>query len=369
MYIRLMFYNWQQDDWPQFTYSPSGLEEDLILFVEQMGRHGGLLKGLSTEAKTEAVTDALISEAIKTSEIEGEFLSRHDVRSSIFNQLGLNFPAEVVKDVRAEGVAELLVHIDKTIDSRLSQRELFSWHRMLMKGNQLVDVGKWRKGGDPMQIVSGRIDKPKVHFEAPLLKDVPAEMKGFVKWFNAGSKSVLKDAPVRAALTHLYFESIHPFEDGNGRIGRALSDKVLSQSMGQPTLLSLSRAIESDKKSYYTALEKAQRSNEVTNWIRYFLKLILHAQKQSEELVDFILAKTTFLDLHANELNQRQRHVVDRMLRAGPEGFEGGMNARKYKSLTKASKATATRDLQKLVDLDVFTPEGGGRSVRYSLNI
>jgi Fic family protein len=165
----------------------------------------------------------------------------------------------------------------------------------------------------------------------------------------------------------LYFESIHPFEDGNGRIGRAIAEKAVSQTLGRPVLLSLSRTIEADKKSYYTSLEQAQRKNEITPWIEYFVEVVLDAQKQANEFVDFILKKSRFFDRFRDVLNERQLKVINRMLEAGPDGFEGGMNAKKYVSITGASKATVTRDMQQLVELGIFTPEGGGRSTRYKI--
>jgi Fic family protein len=193
-------------------------------------------------------------------------------------------------------------------------------------------------------------------------------MQAFIRWFN-GSRSDLKQGPVRAALAHLYFESIHPFEDGNGRIGRAISEKALSQGLGRPVLLSLSRAIEAERSAYYEALKQAQKSNEVTEWIEYFLRTTLKAQEQTEQLVEFVLKKTQFFDRYRDELNERQLKVVRRVLEAGPEGFEGGINARTYKNLTEVSKATATRDLQDLVAKRVLRPIGAGRSARYDLDL
>ena len=223
-----------------------------------------------------------------------------------------------------------------------------------------------------MRLVSGSIGKEKIHFEAPPSDQVEKEMEHFISWFNdtaPGGPKEIKIAPVRAAIAHLYFETIHPFEDGNGRIGRAIAEKALSQTIGRPVLLSLSRTIEADKNTYYAALEKAQKSNEITEWIKYFVGVTLAAQKQARESVDFILKKSKFFDRFKDALNERQLKVIRRMLEEGPEGFEGGMNARKYVSIAKTSKATATRDLQQLVELGVLIAEGGGRSIHYRLNI
>ena len=217
-----------------------------------------------------------------------------------------------------------------------------------------------------MQIVSNPYGKVRIHFEAPPSSRVPDEMEGFISWFNQ-SEQAIAHAPVRAAIAHLYFESIHPFEDGNGRIGRAISEKAISQGLGRPAVLSLSRTIEANKKQYYDALEQAQKTNEISSWIQYFVEIVLVAQVDAEQQVEFVLRKTKFFDRIKNDLNKRQLKVVGRMLDEGPDGFEGGMNARKYISITKTSKATATRDLQKLVEIGVFEPVGGGRSTRYRL--
>jgi Fic family protein len=176
---------------------------------------------------------------------------------------------------------------------------------------------------------------------------------------------------VRSAIAHLYFETIHPFEDGNGRIGRAIAEKALSQTIGRPVMLSLSRAIEADKNAYYTALETAQRSNEITPWVTYFIRRTLDAQMEAESQIEFTLKKTKFFDRYKGQLNERQVKVVRRMLEEGPKGFEGGMNARKYMGITKTSKATATRDLQQLLETGAFKLAGkaGGRSTGYQVNL
>ena len=193
-------------------------------------------------------------------------------------------------------------------------------------------------------------------------------MKGFISWFNE-SQNIIKKPIIRSAIAHLYFESIHPFEDGNGRIGRAVAEKALSQSIGRPVLFSLSKSIEGNKNDYYEALKAAQRSNEITDWINYFVKTVLDAQIDAEQEIEFTLKKTKFFDQHKDELNDRQLKVVRRMLQEGHQGFAGGMNARKYVSIASTSKATATRDLQDLVQKGIFKPLGGGRSTRYDINI
>lgn len=363
-----MRYNWQRSDWPNFTYDLSGIEGDLIAFADKAGQITGTLKGLSQADQIEAMVDSMSAEAMKTSEIEGEFLRRHDVMSSIRNQLGLNHPLQRVRDRASEGAAELMIAVRDTWKETLTEATLFSWHEMLLKGSHGVALGRWRTHKEPMQIVSNPYGKAKVHFEAPPSDRVPREMDRFVNWFN-WSQSKIKHAPVRSAIVHLYFESIHPFEDGNGRIGRALSEKAIFQGLGRPAILSMSHAIERTKNEYYDALEKAQGSNEITDWIRYFADMLSQAQDYTEKQIDFVLRKAQFFDRFSDQLSDRQLRVVRRMLEEGPEGFEGGMNARKYRGLTRVSKATATRDLRDLVMKGALRPIGAGRSARYDLRL
>ena len=367
-----MIYNWQQPDWPEFRYDVSEVEDMLFEFAELTGHVSGILKALPEAVQLEAVIDMMVAEAIKTSEIEGEYLSRQDVISSIRNNLGLNQAPEETKDKMAKGAGELMADARKTYAGDMTMEKLFQGHVMLLKEQKQINVGMWRSHEEPMQVVSGALGKEKVHFEAPPSFRVPDEMHRFIGWFNRtapGGDNAINKAPVRSAVAHLYFETLHPFEDGNGRIGRAIAEKALSQTLGRPVLLSLSRIIEADKKAYYNALEQAQKSNDITSWVIYFVGVILKSQQQAISLVDFILKKSKFFDRFNNSLNARQKKAVRRMLDAGPEGFEGGMNARKYTAITKASKATATRDLQHLLELGAFIQEGGGRSTRYILNI
>ncbi len=368
-----MIYNWQQPDWPDFKYKLENIEDKLFDFAERSGRVSGLMAGLPDDTQTEAIVDLMVSEAVKTSEIEGEYLSRQDVMSSLRNNLGLGQTIEHVRDKRAEGAAELMIDVRNSYAEVLTEDKLFSWHRMIMKGNRRVTIGEWRHHEESMQVVSGALGKEKIHFEAPPTSQVPKEMAQFIQWFNEtgpGGKCEIKNPMVRSAIAHLYFETIHPFEDGNGRIGRAISEKALSQSLHQPVLLSLSRSIESNKKAYYDALQTAQQSNEITPWIIYFVDMTLEAQKQTEELINFTLKKTKFFDRFKDQFNERQLKVVRRMMDEGTKGFEGGMSTKKYMAVTYTSKATATRDLRDLVEKSIFVSVGGGgRSTRYELNL
>ena len=367
-----MIYNWQQPDWPAFKYDLQDIEDLLFAFAEETGHVSGLLKAMPDDMQMEAILHLMVAEALKTSEIEGEYLSRPDVISSIRNHLGLNASQEKIKDKTAQGAGELMVAVRKTFAEPMTRKILFTWHEMLLQQSKRVKVGAWRTHKEPMQVISGAIGREKIHFEAPPSASVPAEMKKFIQWFNdtaPGAKNEIRKAPVRAALAHLYFETIHPFEDGNGRIGRAIAEKTLSQTIGRPVLLSLSQTIEANKKAYYEALKQAQRGNEITAWIRYFVGVVFDAQLHAKKLLDFTLKKARFFDRFKDQFNERQLKVLRKMLEMELKKFEGGMTARKYMSITKTSKATATRDLQVLADMGVFITEGGGRSVRYSLNI
>jgi len=366
-----MTYNWQQSDWPEFRYDLSGIEESLFQLAEKTGRASGLLKGLTTDAQLEATIEMMVVEAIKTSAIEGELLSRKDVMSSMRKNLGLE-TGHLTGDKRAQGTAALMLAVRNSFAAPLSEETLFEWHRLIMTGHRYVVAGQWRTHAEPMQVVSGAAGHERVHFEAPPSSHIPIEMARFIQWFNNtapdGPKAIHK-AAVRSALVHLYFESIHPFEDGNGRIGRALSEKALSQGLGRPALLSLSRAIEAKRSDYYDALKEGQQSNNVTSWVTWFVNMVVEAQIQAEELIDFTLKKTRLFDHVRDQLNDRQLQILRRMLEEGPDGFEGGMSTKKYMTITGTSKATATRDLQDLAEKNVLVPTGGGRSTRYAINL
>ena len=370
----MAIYNWQQKDWPQFRFTLDGVEDDLLVFSEKLGRVSGILEALPEETRMETLVEIILAEAIKTAAIEGEYPDRQDVLSSIRKNLGLHGSVQYIRDKSAAGLGELMIDVRKTCKEPLTAAKLFAWHRMLFGGNKNIEVGEWRTHQDPMQIISGPLGKQKVHFEAPPSQQVPEQMKSFIKWFNdtaPGGEQELKKAPVRAAIAHLYFETIHPFEDGNGRIGRAVAEKALSQTIGRPVMLSLSRTIEANKKDYYAALEKAQHSNEISSWINYFVKATVDAQVEAERQIDFTLRKAKFFDKYKDQLNDRQRTAIIRMMEEGPAGFEGGMKARKYIGITKTSKATATRDMQHLLEIGAFVLAGkaGGRSTSYQVNL
>ena len=371
-YDHLMRYAWQQKDWTKFQFDLSEIEASLFAFTQESGITNGFLEGLPDGLQEEAVTDLMILEALKTSEIEGEYFSREDVMSSVKNRLSLSSKPLKVSNHGAQGVADLMIKVRGTFQEQLTDTILFEWHKLLLAADRYIVPGQWRTGDEPMQVVSGRIDRPTVHFEAPPSARVPAEMADFIKWFNVTSpngESPIVHPVVRSGIAHLYFETIHPFEDGNGRIGRAIAEKVISQGLGSPALITLSSTIEAKKKDYYAALESAQLSNEITSWLIYFAETALEAQRYAKDQIHFILLKTKFFDRYQDQFNERQMKVIRRMFESGSAGFEGGMSAHKYIAITKTSKATASRDLQRLANMNALTKTGGGHSTRYHLNL
>ena len=249
---------------------------------------------------------------------------------------------------------------------------MFDWHRMLLSGDTSIQViGGYRTRADAMQVVSGPIHKRKMHFEAPPSSHVPDEMKQFVNWFNdtaPGGKTPLPPL-TRAGVTHLYFVCIHPFEDGNGRIGRALAEKSLAQNLGQPSLIALAYTIERKRNDYYASLERNNKETEITSWLEYFANTILEAQDNTVKRVDFYVAKAKFYEKHRGTLNARQEKVIARIFREGIDGFKGGLSAENYISITGTSRATATRDLQDLIEKGALTKTGELRHTRYHLGL
>lgn len=362
-------YNWQYKEWPHFNYSTEELQPISIAFAKELGSVNGLMTGLSEALKQETLIEILISEAIKTSEIEGEYMSREDVMSSIKKNLGLN-DDKLVRDKRVSGIAKLMTTIRKSANERLTIEMILYWHEILMEGFPKISMGAWRKGLEPMQVISGAYGKEIVHYEAPPSDSVPKEMEKFVQWFHQDAfdvKDEITKALLKAAIAHLYFESIHPFEDGNGRIGRALAEYTLSYELKSPVLLSISKVIEKSKKQYYEALKLAQSNLNITEWVYYFGQVVLDAQRDAKELVEFTVKKAKLFDQYKAVLNERQLTAISRMLENGIQGFEGGMTAKKYMKIAKTSKATATRDLQHLCEIGLFQQVGAGRSVRYEL--
>jgi Fic family protein len=253
-----MPYNWQQQDWTLFTHDPARYTESALIFYEKSGQSTGLWGSLTADRQDESLIALLVKEAVKTSAIEGEMISRADVVSSIKKNLGFPETSAPIRDWRSAGIAALLVDSRLGFAEDLDEATLFRWHSLLMQASHGITVGQWRPHNEPMQVVSGPMGYERVHFEAPASADVVGEMARFFTWFNdskPGGAKPVQNPVIRAAIAYLYFESIHPFEDGNGRIGRVIAEKALAQNLGRPVLLSLSATIEADKKAYDHALE------------------------------------------------------------------------------------------------------------------
>ena len=366
-----MSWNWQRPDWPRFSWDAARLRRAEERFLLGAGVFAGIVKHLGVADQDQLTVETISTEAVTTSEIEGEILDRASVQSSIRKQLGLDADNRRVR-LGEEGVAEMMVDLYRSSSAPLSEAIAFEWHRMLMKGRtDIIDIGRYRTGTEPMQVVSGPVHDRKVHFEPPQSSRVPEEMKHFIQWFNDTAPDAAEPLPAltRAGVAHLYFESIHPFEDGNGRIGRAISEKALAQALGHPTLTSLATTILIRRKAYYQALEDANKDNEISPWLSWFAGIALEAQKRTEARVEFLIDKTKLLDRMRGQLNERQEKALLRMLRECPEGFKAGLSAGNYATITGASPATTTRDLGDLVTKNALVRTGERRHARYAVAI
>ncbi|HSR29678.1 MAG TPA: Fic family protein [Anaerolineae bacterium] len=366
-----MTWNWQEDNWPNFIYDREALAQGETKFIHEAGMVHGAIKHLTEGDKAQLTIELISNEAVTTSEIEGELLSRDSVQSSIRRNFGLDTDNRKIPPAE-QGIAALMSELYQHANTTLSEEQLFGWHAMVMRGRKdLTTIGAYRTTQNPMQVVSGPIATPKIHFEAPPSDRIPTEMNRFLAWFNHTAPGGQQPLPAltRAGVAHLYFESIHPFEDGNGRIGRALSEKALSQSMGRPTLIALSQTICRNRKAYYTALEDNSKDLNITDWLLYFTRTVLEAQRYTQRLIDFLIAKTRLYDRLRGKLNERQDKALARMFREGLEGFKGGLSAENYLKITNTSRATATRDLQSLVELGALRKTGELKHTRYWLSI
>lgn len=360
-----MAWNWELPDWPQFRFDAAYLIDQEARFLKQGGGLLGAFRHLAADSSPTFAADLLTSEAMKTSAIEGEILDRDSVQSSIRRQLGLKTDARQPRPAE-QGVAEVMVNVTETILEPLKHETLWQWQTWLMQGRTDVkDLGKYRTHPDPMQIVSGRIDRQVVHFEAPPSSRVPDEMDGFIYWFNSAKLGAI----ARAGLAHIYFETIHPFEDGNGRVGRAISEKALGQALGQPSMTLLSTQIERRRSEYYLQLHAASRTLEMTEWLVWFGDVVLAAQADTEAWITFVIGKTRLFDRLKGRINPRQERVLTRLTREGPAGFTGGLSSANYQTITGASPATAGRDLAELVEWGALRRTGELKSTRYWLNL
>lgn len=365
-----MAWIWQHRNWPDFQYDRQALVAFERDFLRKSGMFQGAMHHIGEDDKKTLAIQLISEEALKTSEIEGEILDRDSVQSSIQRQFGLKPPNRKIRPAE-QGISEMMMDLYNSYDTPLDHAMLFRWHKMLTDGRRdLRDIGRYRTHDEPMQIVSNRLDEVHVHYEAPPSKAVKRDMTRFLEWYNGMRNDAAMGALARAGIAHLYFESIHPFEDGNGRIGRALSEKALSQSLERPTLLALSQTIERHKKDYYAALQRNSSGEpDATDWLLYFAPLVLEAQDATQALLDFMIGKVKFYDRFAGQFNARQEKVIARLFKEGPQGFKGGLSAENYISITGAPRATATRDLQNLTSKGALTRTGELRYTRYFLNV
>lgn len=366
-----MLWNWQITDWPNFRYDTAAIAAAESSFLMSSGKILGIVEHVKPSERDQLRIDLLSDEAMKTSAIEGEMLDRLSVQSSLRREFGLT-PDSYPNLPREQGVAKMMVDVYSNYVGPLTHDTLFRWHEMLLSHDRHLDsIGAYREHKDAMQIVSGRADRPTVHYEAPPSDQVPAQMNHYVEWFNRTAPDGPEPLPslVRAGLSHLYFESIHPFEDGNGRLGRAIAEKSLAQNIGAPSLIALAFTIERDRKAYYDQLERHQKTLDVTPWLEWFAQTVLTAQNVTLGRTRFFILKTQFYDHHRDQLNDRQAKAVARMFKEGPDGFKGGLSAENYISITGTSRATATRDLQELVQMKALTRRGERRYTRYELSL
>ena len=356
-------------DWPRFRWDHEALAAPLAAVRHHQGRLIGRMEGLGFQLRAEAVLQSLTEEVLKSSEIEGEQLDREQVRSSIARQLGMDIGALAPVDRNVEGIVEMMLDATQNYHAPLTEERLFGWHGALFptgrSGMTKIAVGVWRTSeSGPMQVISGPIGHEHVHFEAPAAERLPAEMRPFLAWFNTIDGV---DPVIVAAVAHLWFVTIHPFEDGNGRIARAIADMALARSEGTPRrFYSMSSQIRIERKAYYEKLERTQKGDlDITEWIAWFLQCLDRAFAGAETILASVLRKARFWDAHAGDaLNDRQRLIVNQLL----NGFEGKLSSSKYATLAKCSQDTAARDIDDLSRKGVLARDpAGGRSTSYSL--
>ncbi len=356
-------------DWPKFRWRQERLAERLAAVRHRQGRLVGRMEGIGFTLRAEAVLQTLTEEVAKSSEIEGEALDKQQVRSSIARRLGMDIGALTPAERNVEGVVEIMLDATQNFDMPLTAERLFGWHAALFptgrSGMTRVRVGAWRgDSAGPMQVVSGPIGREKVHYEAPVAKRLKREMQAFLAWFNGPETT---DPVLKAGIAHLWFATIHPFDDGNGRIARAIADMALARSENSSQrFYSMSAQIRAERKAYYDILEKTQKGDlDITAWLEWFLDCLDRAFDGAETILAGVLKKARFWELHAGErFNDRQRQILNRVL----DGFEGKLTSSKWAALGKTSQDTASRDIDDLVKRGILVKEpAGGRSTSYSL--
>lgn len=355
--------------WPEFHWKQTEISALLERVRLKQGKLIGKMEGLGFDLRNEAVLQNLTEDVIKSSEIEGEKLDRNQVRSSIAKHLGMDIVGLVRTEREVDGVVEMMMDATQKYDQPLSDKRLFAWHAALFptgySGMTKITVAKWRDDSDgPMQVVSGSLGRSAVHFEAPPAKSLPKEMKKFLKWFN---DQKVEDSILKAAIAHLWFVTIHPSDDGNGRITRAITDLLLARSEdSSKRFYSISAQICIERKKYYEILESTQRGTlDITPWIEWFLFCMERALQNADQVLLSVMQKAKFWELHAGEpFNERQRKLLNRLL----DGFEGNMTTKRWATIGKCSHDTAIRDIQELIKRKILKQNpGGGRSTSYSL--
>jgi Fic family protein len=370
--MRRLAYIYQQPGWPDFHWDREALAETLASIRHRQGRLVGRMESLGFVLQQEAVLQTLTEDVVKSSEIEGEKLNTDQVRSSVARRLGIDIGGLTPVDRHVEGVVEMMLDATRHYDRPLTSERLFAWNAALFpagrSGMNPIRIGEWRDDSTgPMQVISGPIGKERVHYEAPDARHVAREMRRLLAWFNARKKA--GDWVANAALAHLWFVTVHPFDDGNGRIARAIADMALARSEKSPQrFYSMSAQIRKERSDYYAMLERTQKGPlDVTPWMRWFLGCLGRAIDGAQTTLESVLFKARFWESLANvPLNGRQRTVLNRLL----DGFEGKLTTSKWANLTKTSQDTAARDIAGLMELGILArnPEGG-RSTSYSLKM
>lgn len=364
-------YTWELKDWPHFRFDHAAAEYWTQKALAASQRILGAMSVVPEDLGSEARLDLLVSAAIETSAIEGEALNREDVCSSIKNHFLKPDEKVAVHDPVAAGISAVILEVMDLYGEALTEQRLHHWNKLVLPGcGSSSFSGAWRTHSDAMQIVSGAIHNPTMHFEAPPSSRVPADMKVFLDWFNNDSLEL--PGVARAAIVHLWFETIHPYEDGNGRVGRAVADVAVSQMLEQPLMMSLATVLSKHRKAYYQQLNTASKETlDVTPWVNWFGERVVEALDGSIQVIQYVVKKARFWDsLNNRDLNDRQLKLIRKMLGHDAPGFEDGINAKKYQNLTRCSKATATRDLQNLVAQGVLAPiQSKGRYARYQLTL
>lgn len=362
-------YIYNNPNWPNFEWNSEKLLPLLSLVRNKQGLLIGKMSVLGFDLRNEANLQILTQEIVKSTEIEGEVLDKEQVRSSVARRLGLEISGLVNSERNVDGIVDLMLDAITNYDKELSKERLFSWHASIFpegrSGMYNIKAGSWRDDSTgPMQVVSGALGKEKVHYQAPPAETLEKEMQQFIRWFNLNQK---EDFVLKAAVAHLWFVTVHPFEDGNGRISRALSDMLLARSDEQTNrFYSMSTQIRKERNSYYEILEKTQKgAMDITNWLEWFLNCLLHSIENSEKLLEKIIFKHSFWIKHTGlTINDRQRKVLNLLM----DDFEGALSTTKWAKIGKCSQDTALRDIQDLMEKGILmkSPQGG-RSTNYEL--